>query len=354
MDGQPAKYFVRREDGRLRCTLCPRGCTLRDGQAGLCAVRRNQGGTMVLSTYGQSTGFCIDPIEKKPLNHFYPGTSVLSFGTAGCNLCCRFCQNWKLSTARPEELRSERATAQQIAKRAKDLGCTSVAYTYNDPVVFFEYAVDTARACREQGIKNVAVTAGYLSPPAAEEFFACMDAANVDLKAFSDTFYQRMCSARLQPVLDTLLYLRQSTSVWLELTTLLIPGLNDDPAELAAMTQWIVAKLGPETPLHLSAFHPDHRLLDVRPTSTEDLKKARTIAKRSGLVHVYTGNVHDPKGSSTYCAACKNLLIERDWYQLGRYDLVEGNRCGKCGAVCAGHFDEAPGSWGARRRPVSV
>src|SRR3989339_1286942 len=234
MDGQPAKYFVTRKDGRLRCTLCPRGCTLRDGQAGLCAVRRNQGGTMVLSTYGQSTGFCIDPIEKKPLNHFYPGTSVLSFGTAGCNLCCRFCQNWKLSTARPEELRSERATAQQIAKRAKDLGCTSVAYTYNDPVVFFEYAVDTARACRDQGIKNVAVTAGYLSPPAAEEFFACMDAANVDLKAFSDAFYRRMCSARLQPVLDTLLYLRRSTSVWLELTTLLIPGLNDDPAELAA------------------------------------------------------------------------------------------------------------------------
>ena len=222
MDGQPAKYFVTRKDGRLRCTLCPRGCTLRDGQAGLCAVRRNQGGTMVLSTYGQSTGFCIDPIEKKPLNHFYPGTSVLSFGTAGCNLCCRFCQNWKLSTARPEELRSERATAQQIAKRAKDLGCTSVAYTYNDPVVFFEYAVDTARACRDQGIKNVAVTAGYLSPPAAEEFFACMDAANVDLKAFSDAFYRRMCSARLQPVLDTLLYLRRSTSVWLELTTLLI------------------------------------------------------------------------------------------------------------------------------------
>ena len=341
-------------DGRVQCDVCPRFCQLKEGQAGFCFVREARGGAVVLAGYGRASGFCIDPIEKKPLNHFLPGTPVLSFGTAGCNLACRFCQNWDISKSRDQDTLAAPALPQAIAARAAGLGCRSVAYTYNDPVIFLEYAVDTALACRERGIRNVAVTAGYVSPGAREAFFAPMDAANVDLKAFTEDFYHRICGAHLEPVKETLIYLHRETRVWLELTTLLIPGHNDSDAEIEAMTTWVVENLGPEVPMHFTAFHPDFRMRDVPPTPPATLTRARAIALRNGVRYAYTGNVHDGDGGSTWCHHCGALLIERDWYRLGHWGLDAEGRCGACGTPCPGVFEARPGTWGARRQPVSI
>jgi len=342
-----------RPDGRIECRLCPRLCKLQDGQQGFCFVRRRAGDRMVLSTYGRSSGFCIDPIEKKPLNHFLPGSSVLSFGTAGCNLGCRFCQNWDMSKARAFDKLSEAASPETIAAAAGRLGCRSVAFTYNDPVIFAEYAIDVARACRDLGVKAVAVTAGYIEPGAREEFFRGMDAANVDLKGFTDGFYRRLCFAQLQPVLDTLVYLRRETGVWLEVTTLLIPGENDGAEELDRASDWFAANLGRDVPWHFSAFHPDFRMLETPRTPPATLFRAREMAVSKGLRYVYTGNVHDRSGGSTWCPSCGALLVERDWYELGAYNL-DGNRCSSCGTEIAGRFERLPGGWGARRQAVRL
>ena len=340
-------------DGRVECRLCPRFCKLQDGQRGFCFVRQRTGDQMVLTTYGRSSGFCIDPIEKKPLNHFLPGSSVLSFGTAGCNLGCRFCQNWDISKAREFDRLSDAATPERIAATAQRLGCRSVAFTYNDPVIFAEYAIDVACACRAQGIKTVAVTAGYITDEARPEFYRAMDAANVDLKGFTEEFYHRLCFAELQPVLDTLVYLRRETDVWFEVTTLLIPGANDSSEELDRASDWYAANLGPEVPWHFTAFHPDFKMLDTPRTPPATLTRAREIARSKGLKHVYTGNVHDREGGSTWCPGCGTLLIERDWYELGAYNL-DGNRCRACGCEIAGRFERQPGNWGARRQPVRL
>ena len=348
------EYWHVMEDGRVQCDLCPRECRLREGQRGLCFVRARQEDRVVLTSYGRSTGFCVDPIEKKPLNHFYPGTPVLSFGTAGCNLACKFCQNWDISKSREVERLSSRAMPAEIADKASELGCRSVAYTYNDPVIFLEYAVDTAIECRKQGIRNVAVTAGYISPGAREDFFAPMDAANVDLKAFTEDFYHRLTGGHLKPVLDTLEYLVHDTDVWVEITTLLIPGENDDDDEIARLAQWIGEHVGPEVPLHFSAFHPDWKMRDTPPTPPATLTRARRIALDKGLNYVYTGNVHDREGSSTWCPGCGELLIERDWYELGHWGLDAHGRCARCATRVAGHFDPQPGSWGSRRQPVAM
>ena len=349
----PTKYWQRREDGRIQCDLCPRFCKLQEGQRGLCFVRARYGGQIVLTTYGRASGFCVDPIEKKPLNHFHPGTSVLSFGTAGCNLACRFCQNWDISKSREDDTLTDRASPEAIAKRAVALGCRSVAFTYNDPVIFHEFAIAVAAACRTQGVKTVAVTAGYVMPVPRTEFYSHIDAANVDLKGFTEVFYRRTCAGRLGPVLDTLEYLHNETDVWLEVTTLLIPGLNDSAAELDRMTKWIVERLGPDVPLHFTAFHPDFKMRDRPPTPLETLSAARRIAIDNGIRHVYTGNVPDTAGQSTYCHHCRGVLIERDGYRLGRWNLDECARCLGCRTVCAGVFDPAgPGTWGARRLPV--
>ncbi len=350
----PTKYWHRLPDGRLQCDVCPRACKLKEGQAGLCFVRAREGDQVVLTTYGRSSGFCVDPIEKKPLNHFLPGTPVFSFGTAGCNLACKFCQNWDMSKSREIDTLADAASPEQIARRASELGCRSVAYTYNDPVIFLEYAKDTAQACRQFGIKTVAVTAGYVLPGAREDFFGDMDAANVDLKAFTDDFYHRLCGGHLQPVLDTLCYLRREKRVWIELTTLIIPGHNDSDEELERMTRWVVEELGPEVPMHFTAFHPDWKMLDTPPTPARSLTRAREIALRNGVRYAYTGNVRDPRGGSTWCHACGALLIERDWYRLGRWGLTEEGRCRACGSVCAGVFDRHPGNWGDRRQPVRM
>jgi pyruvate formate lyase activating enzyme len=350
----PTRYWHRLEDGRIQCDVCPRACKLKSGQQGLCFVRACEDEQIVLTSYGRSSGFCVDPIEKKPLNHFLPGTPVLSFGTAGCNLSCKFCQNWDMSKSREIDTLAASASPEAIARRAEELGCRSVAYTYNDPVIFLEYACDTAMACRERGIKNVAVTAGYVRSGAREEFFAAMDAANVDLKAFTDDFYHRVCGGHLQPVLETLEYLKRETSVWVELTTLLIPGYNDADAELEAMAAWVVEHLGPDVPMHFTAFHPDWKMLDVRATPAATLARARAMAKRQGVRYAYTGNVHDAEGGSTWCHQCGTLLIERDWYQLGRWGLDSAGSCGACGTPCAGVFESRPGSWGRRRLPVAM
>ncbi len=348
------RYWSVQEDGRIQCDVCPRRCRLADGQRGLCFVRAREGARIVLTTWGRSSGYCVDPIEKKPLNHFLPGTPVLSFGTAGCNLACRFCQNWDISKSREIDTLADAAPPERIAEAAVALGCRSVAFTYNDPVIFLEYAVDTARACRERGIRSVAVTAGYVCPEPRRELFAAMDAANVDLKGFTESFYHRLCSGQLAPVLDTLVYLKHETDVCLEVTTLLIPGENDSETELAAMSRWAFENLGPDVPWHFTAFHPDYRLRDKPPTPPATLRRAREIAREHGLRHVYTGNIQDREGQSSYCAGCGELVIGRDGYELDAWNLDAEGRCLRCGERLPGVFDGPPGDWGARRLPVRL
>jgi len=313
-----------------------------------------QGDVIVLTTYGRSSGFCVDPIEKKPLNHFLPGTPVLSFGTAGCNLACRFCQNWDISKSREIDTLADAASPKGLARAAEELGCRSVAFTYNDPVIFMEYAMDVADACHERGIKAVAVTAGYMRAEPRQEFYRHMDAANVDLKAFTEDFYHRVCAGGLAPVLETLEYLKHETEVWFEITNLLIPGLNDSSEEIDAMTRWVVERLGPDVPMHFTAFHPDWKMRDRPPTPPATLTRARRIALANGVRYAYTGNVHDAEGGSTYCHRCGEVLVERDWYQLGNWNLTGDGRCMRCDTPCPGVFEGAPGSWGPRRLPVRL
>ena len=350
----PGRWWHRLEDGRIQCDLCPRDCRLHEGQRGMCFVRKMEGDRMVLTTYGRSSGFCVDPVEKKPLNHFYPGTPILSFGTAGCNLACKFCQNWDISKSREMDRLMDAATPQAIAAAALKMGCKSVAYTYNDPVIFAEYAMDVADACRAVGVKNVAVTAGYMHAGARREFYAKMDAANVDLKGFTDDFYFKLCGGHLQPVLETLEYLVKETEVWTEITTLLIPGKNDSDAELEAECKWIRQHLGTDVPLHFSAFHPDWKMLDVPATPAATLTRAREIAQLAGLRYVYTGNVHDETGGSTYCPSCENAVIVRDWYDIRGYHLTDEGACKFCGARLAGRFQKFGKPFGPRRIPVRL
>ncbi len=350
----PAGYWHRLGDGRLQCDLCPRFCKLHEGQRGACFVRMREGDAMVLTTYGRSSGFCIDPIEKKPLNHFYPGSKVFSFGTAGCNLACKFCQNWDISKSRDMDRLMEAASPEEIARTALHWGCRSIAFTYNDPVIFAEYAIDCAREARKLGLKTVAVTAGYITPEARGDFFAEMDAANVDLKAFTDDFYVRLCGAHLDPVLETLKWLVHETSVWVEVTTLLIPGQNDGEDELRALSAWMVKELGPDVPLHFSAFHPDFKMDDLSPTPPATLRRAREIAIDAGLRYVYTGNVHDRGGDATHCPGCNKLVIERDWYEILAYRLDEHGCCPDCGTAIAGRFGQFDKPFGSRRIPVSI
>ena len=352
--GISGRYWHALADGRVQCDVCPRYCKLNEGQRGLCFVRARHNDGIVLTTYGRSSGFCIDPIEKKPLNHFLPGTPVLSFGTAGCNLTCKFCQNWDISKARDLDRIQDRASPAAIAEAAARSGCRSVAFTYNDPVIFLEYAVDVAQACRARGLKTVAVSAGYIAPEPRIELFRHMDAANIDLKGFTEGFYKNLCTGKLTPVLETLEYLKHETNVWFEVTTLLIPGENDSPAEIEAESQWVMEHLGPDVPLHFTAFHPDWKMLDTPHTPPATLRIAREIGRKAGLRYVYTGNIHDPAGQSTYCHACEAPLIGRDWYDLTGWGLTADGRCIECGAPCAGVFEHAHGHWGRRRQAVQV
>ena len=317
-------------------------------------MRQRNGENIDLTTYGRSSGFVIDPIEKKPLNHFYPGSSVLSFGTAGCNLSCKFCQNWDMSKSREMDILQSPATPRAIAKAAQDHNCQSVAFTYNDPVIFYEYAVDTAIACHEVGVKTVAVTAGYINETAREGFFKHIDAVNVDLKGFSESFYYNLCAGSLEPVLDTLKYLVKETGVWTEITTLLIPGENDSENELEKMTQWIGAHLGSDVPLHFSAFHPDYKLSKHPPTSHQSLLAAKRIAQKNGLKYVYLGNVHDPENASTRCISCERTLIGRVGYSITEWQLEGKGNCASCNEPLSGHFENLPGKWGNRYQRIQI
>jgi pyruvate formate lyase activating enzyme len=350
----PGRLWHTLADGRVQCDLCPRDCKLHEGQRGACFVRARENDAMVLTTYGRSSGFCVDPVEKKPLNQFYPGSGILSFGTAGCNLACKFCQNWDISKSRDFDRLADAASPETIAAAAEELGCKSVAFTYNDPVIFAEYAMDIADACRERGIKSVAVTAGYMRVEPRRDFYAKMDAANVDLKAFTDDFYFRTCGAHLQPVLDTLAYLRHETDVWFEITTLLIPGKNDSDAEIDAACRWIAKELGPDVPLHFTAFHPDWKMTDVPATPAATLTRARKIALAHGLRYVYTGNVHDTEGGSTYCPTCGEAVIVRDWYRILVHKVTPGGRCATCGGAISGRYETFTKAFGPRRIPVRL
>lgn len=348
------RYWHMLDDGRVQCDLCPRYCKLQEGQRGLCFVRARQADKMVLTTYGRSSGFCIDPVEKKPLNHFLPGTPILSFGTAGCNLTCKFCQNWDISKSRAFDRLQAEASPDLIAEAAVQTGCKSVAFTYNDPVIFLEYATDVAQACRARGLKTVAVSAGYICPEPRADFFQSIDAANIDLKAFTESFYRDLCSSNLAPVLETLVYLKHDTDVWVEITTLLIPGENDSDRELNAECAWIAENLGPDVPLHFSAFHPDWKMRDKPNTPPDTLMRARAVAHGHGLRYVYLGNIHSHEGSSTYCHGCGEILIGRDWYELSDWGLGEDACCVHCGTACPGVFDSKPGTWGRKRQPVRL
>jgi pyruvate formate lyase activating enzyme len=342
------------EDGRMQCDLCPRDCRLHEGQRGACFVRMRENDRMILTTYGRSSGFCIDPVEKKPLNHFFPGSSILSFGTAGCNLACKFCQNWDISKSKDMDRLADEASPEAIAEAAEGYGCKSVAFTYNDPVIFAEYAMDIADACHERGIQTVAVTAGYIHDAPRREFYAKMDAANVDLKGFTDEFYFKLCAAKLQPVLDTLVYLKHETKVWFEITTLLIPGKNDSSQEIEAESKWIMKELGPDVPVHFTAFHPDYKMNDIPATPGSTLTRARDIALAEGLHYVFTGNVHDTEGGTTLCPSCKSALIVRDWYRIDDYRLTPDGKCPDCGTMIAGRYEIFKRAFGPRRIPIGI
>jgi len=353
MTTKETKYWHRLDDGRVQCDLCPRYCRLHEGQRGFCFVRMCADDGIVLTTYGRSSGFCVDPIEKKPLNHFLPGTPVLSFGTAGCNLGCKFCQNWDISKSSEIDTLADEASPELIARAARALRCASVAFTYNDPVIFHEYAIDVAEACRAAGVRTVAVTAGEVCSEPREEFYRVMDAANIDLKAFNDDFYRKVCAGELQPVLDTLVYVKHETETWLEITNLLIPGHNDATEELDAMTKWIVGELGPDVPVHFSAFHPDWRMMDTPSTPLRTLRRARRIAMDNGVRYAYTGNVYNPEGDTTCCHECGKVIIGRSGYSLTAWSVVRG-RCAYCGTPCAGLFEKDHGTWGSRRLPIRL
>ncbi len=353
MTDYPARWWHTLDDGRIQCDLCPRECRLHDDQRGMCFVRKREGDAMVLTTYGRSSGFALDPIEKKPLNHFHPGTSVLSFGTAGCNLACKFCQNWDISKSREMDRLVDRASPEAIARAAKTAGAASVAFTYNDPTIFAEYAMDAADACHALGLHTVSVTAGYIHAEPRAELYAKIDAANVDLKAFTEDFYRKITAAHLEPVKDTLRYLVHETAVWTEITTLVIPGLNDGEAELAELAQWVATELSPDVPVHFSAFHPDYKLVDIPATPPATLRRARAIARREGLRYVYTGNVHDREGDTTSCPTCGAAVIERDWYEI-LASRMERDACAACGTKIAGRFGERVGNFGRHRMRVVV
>ncbi|MCP4008147.1 MAG: AmmeMemoRadiSam system radical SAM enzyme [Proteobacteria bacterium] len=350
----PTDFWHTLEDGRIQCDVCPRYCKLREGQRGLCFVRARDNNQVVLTTYGRSSGFCIDPIEKKPLNHFLPGTPTLSFGTAGCNLSCKFCQNWDMSKSKEMDILADSASPEKIAEVAQKTGARSVAFTYNDPVIFLEYATDTAKACHEHDIKTVAVTAGYIAEGAREAFFQHIDAANIDLKSFTEDFYWKLTGGHLDDVLETLKYLKHQTDVWFELTTLMIPGKNDSEAEIREMSAWVVNELGTDVPMHFSAFHPDFKMTNIGSTPVDTLMRARDIAIQGGVEYVYVGNISDRTSNSTWCPKCGYLLIERLSYTLGKWGITNKNSCEKCDHPIAGVFEVEPGNWGARRTAIRI
>jgi pyruvate formate lyase activating enzyme len=350
-----ARYWKPEADGKVLCTLCPRECRIGEGQNGFCWIRRNRGGRLVTTGWGTTTRFAVDPIEKKPISHFRPGSQVLSFGTAGCNLGCRFCQNWDISKARHDEASSQDEwTPARVVDLAERMGAPGIAFTYNDPIIWAEYAIDVAREARARGLFTVFVTNGYVSPEARADVFRHMDATNVDLKAFTEEFYARTTLSHLEPVKETLEWLARETDVWVEVTTLLIPGLNDGDDELRSLSRFVRDRMSADVPLHFSAFHPDYKLLDRPRTPPATLTRARRIAMHEGLRYVYTGNVHDPEGDATICPGCGGKVIERDWFAV-KAVRMRGSLCAACGTRIAGRFGDGPvAPTSGRRIPLGI
>lgn len=334
----PARHWRLDPDGRVCCELCPHQCRLKNGQRGRCFLRLAKDQALWLSAYGRVAGLMLDPIEKKPLYHFYPSSTVLSFGSIGCNLRCSFCQNWTISTGRDLDSLRQELSPREIAERARETGARSVAFTYNEPIIFFEFAIETARACHAKGLKSLAVTSGEILPAPRKEFFSEMDAANVDLKSFKEETYQKLCGGPLAQVLETLEYIVHQTRTWLEITTLLIPGINDSDTEIRGLSNWIHEHLGPDIPLHFTAFHPAHQMRNIPPTPLGTLLHARKLAKEAGLRHVYTGNIPDSESSASYCSSCGQLLISRKGYQTEIIGLDGSGRCSRCHMPFPGRF----------------
>jgi len=337
MDNVLAKWWEPTDDDRILCTLCPRYCKIGEGQPGFCFIRQNHGGKLYSIGYGRPTGFAIDPIEKKPLNHFLPGSTILSFGTAGCNLGCKFCQNWTTSKARLDDLNSLTASPEEVVSLAKEYNAPSIAFTYNDPTIFGEYVIDVSKIAREEDIKSVMVTAGYIDKEARKDVYKYIDAANVDLKAFTERFYWKNTYSHLDDVLDTLIWLKNETDVWIELTTLLIPEENDSSEEIEKECDWILNNLGDSVPLHFTAFHPDFKMRDKERTPERTLTRARKIAMSSGIKYCYVGNIHHTDGQTTYCPNCKEKLIKRNWHTVVSNKLIN-DKCRKCGEMIEGVF----------------
>ena len=329
-------------DGRVHCYLCPRHCHIGEGQAGFCFIRMNQGGKLYSLGYASPAALQIDPIEKKPLNHFLPGTRVFSLGTAGCNMGCSFCQNWDISKSKSDQVHATHMPPEDVVALAIHNGCPSIAFTYNEPTIWGEYVIDICRAAREAGIRTVMVTNGYVTREAFHDIYDHVDAANVDLKGFTENFYGKVTLTHLQPVLDVLTWLKQETNVWLEITNLLIPSLNDDPAELRHLCEWITEHLGPDVPLHFTAFHPDFKLRDKPRTPPETLHAARRIALDAGLHFVYEGNIPSGAGD-TNCPGCGKILVCRSWHEVLENSIQDG-ACPACGRLIPGQWTNQRGA----------
>ncbi len=331
-----ARWWENDADGRVHCYLCPRHCHIGEGQAGFCYIRVNHGGKLYSLGYAQPAALQVDPIEKKPLNHFLPGTRVFSMGTAGCNMGCFFCQNWDISKSHSDQVHSVNVPPEDVPSLAARYDCPSIAFTYNEPTIWGEYVIDICRAAHDAGMNTVMVTNGYITREAFHDIYDHIDAANVDLKSFTEGFYGKITLTHLQPVLETLQWLKNETNVWFEITNLMIPGLNDDPGETRCLADWILEHLGPDVPLHFTAFHPDFKLQDRPPTPPETLHRAREIARDAGLHFVYEGNIYS-NGAHTSCPACGALLIQRSWHDVTQNRLRDGC-CPDCGA-------KIPGVW---------
>ncbi|MBI4859563.1 MAG: AmmeMemoRadiSam system radical SAM enzyme [Candidatus Riflebacteria bacterium] len=351
MKEHTARWWKPADDRTVHCFLCPHRCAIADGGFGICHVRQNRGGRLVSLVYGTATGFAADPVEKKPLAHFLPGTAILSFGTVGCNLRCVFCQNWTSSRAKADDIPLVDVTPDQVVALARKHGCPSIAYTYNEPIISAEFVVEVSRLARREGLKNVLVTNGYVTPEARPDVMECIDGANVDLKGFTERFYADLTGSHLEPVKDTLRWMVREAGVWVEITTLLIPGENDSPGEIAASTEWIATTLGADVPVHFTAFHPDYRLLSRPPTPPATLAQARAIAMQKGLRYVFVGNVMDEDSQSTYCPGCGKVVIRRNWHEIRSCEL-DGNRCRACGATIAGVFPGASAPAAPGRGPI--
>jgi pyruvate formate lyase activating enzyme len=340
-----AGWWEAEPSGRVHCYLCPRHCHIHAGQAGFCFIRVNRGGKLYSLGYGSPAALQIDPIEKKPLSHFLPGSRVFSMGTAGCNMGCFFCQNWDISKSRQDQVRSQRVAPEDVPLLAMEHGCESIAFTYNEPTIWGEYVIDICRAAKDHGLKTVMVSNGYITREAFHDIYDYIDAANIDLKAFTENFYGKITLTHLQPVLDTVQWLKNETSVWFELTNLLIPTLNDGAEEIGKLSEWVMQHLGPDVPLHFTAFHPDFKLQDKPPTPPETLHRARKIALDAGLRYVYEGNIFS-EGANTNCPSCGGLLLRRSWHNVLKNNMKNG-ACPSCGLAI-------PGVWQRNRSRPSV